>query len=69
MTSKAINRFAPESSRANGADGFDHERDTPARWATVVSIADKIGYIPQTLHERVRKAEVAQRAMTVTAIT
>ena len=36
----------------------DHERDYPFRWATVVSIAEKIGCVPQTLHEWVKKAEV-----------
>ncbi|MEG3162968.1 IS3 family transposase, partial [Sphingomonas sp. LB2R24] len=37
---------------------FDHERDHPSRWAAVVSIAEKIGCVPQTLHEWVKKAEV-----------
>jgi len=37
---------------------FDHERDRPSRWAAVVSIAEKIGCVPQTLHEWVKKAEV-----------
>jgi len=37
---------------------FDHERDCTSRWATVVSIAEKIGCVPQTLHEWVKKAEV-----------
>jgi transposase len=37
---------------------FDHERDCPSRWATLVSIAEKIGCVPQTLHEWVKKAEV-----------
>jgi transposase len=37
---------------------FDHERDYPSRWATVVSIAEKIGCGPQTLHEWVKKAKV-----------
>jgi transposase-like protein len=36
----------------------DHERDHPSRWAAVVSIAEKIGCVPQTLHEWVKKAEV-----------
>lgn len=30
---------------------FDHERDHPSRWAAVVSIAEKIGCVPQTLNE------------------
>ena len=37
----------------------DHERGHPSRWATVVSIAEKIGCVPQTLHEWVKSAEVA----------
>ena len=37
---------------------FDHERDHPSRWAAVVSISEKIGCVPQTLHEKVKKAEV-----------
>jgi transposase-like protein len=36
----------------------DHERDHASRWAAVVSIAEKIGCVPQTLHEWVKKAEV-----------
>jgi transposase-like protein len=37
---------------------MDHERDHASRWAAVVSIAAKIGCVPQTLHEWVKKAEV-----------
>jgi len=29
-----------------------------SRWSAVVSVADKIGCAPQTLHEWVKKAEV-----------
>jgi transposase len=36
----------------------DHAADYPSRWAAVVSIAEKIGCVPQTLYEWVRKAEV-----------
>jgi transposase len=36
----------------------DHLVDYPSRWAAVVSIAEKIGCVPQTLHEWVKKAEV-----------
>lgn len=38
---------------------LDHERDHLSRWATLVSIAEKIGCSPPTLHEWVKKAEVA----------
>ena len=37
---------------------FDHERDYLSKWAPVVSIAEKIGCVPQTLREWVKKAEV-----------
>ena len=37
---------------------LDHEGDYPSRWSAVVSVADKIGCAPQTLHDWVQKAEV-----------
>lgn len=37
---------------------LDHEKDHALRWATVVSIAAKIGCAARTLHEWVKKAEV-----------
>jgi transposase-like protein len=37
---------------------LDHEGDHSSRWAAIVSIAAKIGCVPQTLHEWVKKAEV-----------
>ena len=36
---------------------FEHEKDHSSRWATVTSIAAKIGCTAQTLHEWVKKAE------------
>ena len=36
---------------------LDHEKDHPSRWATVSSIAAKIGCTAQTLHQWVGKAE------------
>jgi transposase-like protein len=37
---------------------LDHEADHLSRWATIVSIAAKIGCTPQTLLDWVKKAEV-----------
>ncbi len=54
--SKTTNKFAPEARAVRMV--FDHERDNPSRWAAVVSIAEKIGCVPQTLHEWLKKAEV-----------
>ncbi len=56
MTSKTTNKFAPEVRERAVRMVFDRERDHPSRWATVVSIAEKIGCVPQTLHEWVKKA-------------
>ena len=45
------------SPRASGADGFRSRAGSFVR-ATVISIAQKIGCVPQTLHEWVKNAEV-----------
>ena len=56
--SKTTNKFAPEVRERAVRMVFDHERDHPSRWSAVVSIAEKIGCVPQTLHEWVKSAEV-----------
>ena len=61
MTSKRTNKFAPEVRERAVRMVFDNERDHPSRWATVVSIAEKIGCVPQTPHDWVNKAEVQQQ--------
>ena len=40
--SKTTNKFAPEVRERAVRMVFDHERDHPSRWTTVVSIAEKI---------------------------
>jgi len=36
---------------------LDHEDKHASRWASIVSISEKLGCIPQTLHEWVEKTE------------
>jgi len=49
--SKTTNKFSSEVHARAVRMILDHEGDYPSRWSVVVSVADKIGCAPQTLHE------------------
>jgi len=52
------NRFSPEVRERAVRMVQEHRGEYPSLWATIESIAPKIGCVPQTLNEWVRKYEV-----------
>jgi transposase-like protein len=51
------NKFSPEVRERAVRMVQEHRGEYPSLWATIESIAQKIGCVPQTLHEWVRKHE------------
>ncbi len=55
---KKSSKFSPEVRERAVRLVQEHRGEYSSLWAAVESIAPKIGCVPQTLHEWVRKAEV-----------
>ena len=56
--SKKSNRFSPEVRERAVRMVLEHRGEYPSLWATIESIAPKIGCVPQTLNDWVRQHEV-----------
>jgi len=56
--SKKSNRFSPEVRERAVRMVLEHRGEYPSLWATIESIAPKIGCVPQTLNDWVRQPEV-----------
>jgi len=55
--SKKSNRFSPEVRERAVRMVLEHRSEYPSLWATIESIAPKIGCVPQTLNDWVRQHE------------
>ncbi|EEG10014.1 transposase IS3/IS911 family protein [Pseudogulbenkiania ferrooxidans 2002] len=61
---KKLNKFSPEVRERAVRMVHEHRGEYPSLWAAVESIAPKIGCVPQTLLEWVKRDEVDTGART-----
>ncbi len=52
------NKFSPEVRERAVRMVQEHRNEYPSQWAAIESIAPKIGCVPQTLHDWVRRHEI-----------
>ena len=52
------NKFSPEVRERAVRMVQEHRGEYPSQWAAIESIAPKIGCVPQTLHEWVKRHEI-----------
>ena len=52
------NKYSPEVRERAVRMVQEHRNEYPSQWAAIESIAPKIGCVPQTLHEWVKKHEI-----------
>ena len=57
MTKATSYKFSPEVRERAVRMVFDHQTEHSSQWATITSIASKIGCNPETLRSWVRQAE------------
>lgn len=56
--SKKSNQFSPEVRERAVRMVREHRGEYPSLWAAIESIAPKIGCVPQTLHEWVKRDQI-----------
>ena len=58
MSKKITPKYSPEVRERAVRMIHEHRNEYPSLWAAIESIAAKIGCVPQTLHEWVKKYEI-----------